>query len=83
MLEQSWKKIYSKTLTKSVQLSQPEHGFFQQNVRQNVAKYWHPSEKMVVLPPICSLLDFVLQGARVLCRIKKDEGDESLPVLDF
>ena len=31
MLEQSWKKIYSKTTTKSVPLIQPEHGFCQQN----------------------------------------------------
>ena len=83
MLEQSWKKIYSKTLTKLVQLLQPEHGFCQQNARQNVAKYWYPNEKMVVFPPICFLVDVVLYGAWVLYRIKKDQRDESLPVLVF
>ena len=31
MLGQSWKKIYSKTATKSVSLLQPEPGFCQQN----------------------------------------------------
>ena len=31
MLEQTWKKIYSKTTTKSVPVLQPEHGFCQQN----------------------------------------------------
>ena len=83
VLEKNWKKIYSKTLTKSVQLLQPEHGFCQQNARQNVAKYWYPSEKMVVFPAICFKVDFVLQCAWVLYRIKKGERDESLPVLAF
>ena len=31
VLEQSWKKVYSRTTTKSIQLLQPEHGFYQQN----------------------------------------------------
>ena len=83
MLKQSWKKIYSKTLTKSVQLLPPEHGFCQQNARQNVAKYWYLNEKMVLFPPICFLVDVVLQGAWLLYCIKKDEGDESLLVLAF
>ena len=29
------------------------------------------------------MVDVVPQGARVLCRINKDEGDESLPILVF
>ena len=31
VLEQSWKKIYSRTTTKSLPLLLPGHGFFQQN----------------------------------------------------
>ena len=37
VLEQSWKKVYSRTTTKSIPLLQPEHGFCQH-------------EKMVVVP---------------------------------
>ena len=66
-----------------MQLSQPEHGFCQQNARKNVTKYWYSSEKMVVFPPFCYLVDFVLQDAWILHRIKKDESDESLPVQLF
>ena len=36
-----------------------------------------------VFPPICFLVDVVPYGAWVLYRIKKDERDESLPVLVF
>ena len=31
MLGQSWKKVYSRATTKSIELLQPEHGFCQQN----------------------------------------------------
>ena len=50
---------------------------------KNVTKYWYSSEKMVVFPPFCYLVDFVLQDAWILHRIKKDESDESLPVQLF
>ena len=33
--------------------------------------------------PFVWMVDVVLQGARVLHRINKDEGDESLPFLVF
>ena len=47
MLEQSWKKK-SRATTKSVPLLQ-SMGFVNR-MDQNVAKYWYPNEKMVVVP---------------------------------
>ena len=49
---------------------------------QKAAKYWYQNEKWWWLPFV-SMVDVVLQGACVLYRINKDEGDESLPLLAF
>ena len=38
VLEQSWKKVYSRTTTKSIPLLRPEYGFCQQNGPE-LAKY--------------------------------------------
>ena len=47
---QSWKKVYSRTTTKSNPLLQPEHGFCQQNrPERGELQDWHPDEKMVVV----------------------------------
>ena len=48
---------------------------FVSRLDQNVAKYWYPNEKMVVVPQY--------PGAWVLYRISKDKGDEPLPPLAF
>ena len=51
MLEQSLKKVYSRTKTKVVPLLQPEHGFCQQNgPERGQVQDWYPNEKMVVVP---------------------------------
>ena len=51
VLEQSWKKVYSWTITKSIPLLQPEHGFCQQNrSERGQVQDWYPNEKMVVVP---------------------------------
>ena len=57
---------------------------FVNRMDQNVAKYWYPNEKMVVVP-VClnGRCCVVIQGAWVLYRISKDKGDESLPLLTF
>ena len=41
--------IHSRTTTKSVPLLQPELGFANR-MDQNMARYWYPNEKMVVVP---------------------------------
>ena len=41
--------IHSGTTTKSVPLLQPELGFVNR-MDQNMARYWYPNEKMVVVP---------------------------------
>ena len=77
MLEQSWKKVYSRILTKSIPMLQPEHEFCQQYVPEcGQLQDWYPDEKMMVAP--VSLVDVVLQGAWVLYHVNKDEGNESL-----
>ena len=53
---------------------------FVNRMDQNVAKYWYPNEKMVVVPVF---LNVIIQGVWVLHRINKDEGDQSLPLLAF
>ena len=51
MLEQSWKKVYSRTTIKSIPLLQPEHGFCQQNgLERGQVQDWHTNEKMGVVP---------------------------------
>ena len=51
LLEQSWKKVYSRTTTKSIPLLQLEHGFCQQNgLERGQVQDWYPNEKMVVVP---------------------------------
>ena len=51
MLEQSEKKVYSRTTTKSTPLSQPEPGFCQQNVPEHSqVQDWYPNEKIVMVP---------------------------------
>ena len=83
MLQQSWKKVYSRATTKSNPLLQPEHRFCHQNGPEDGQfQDWYPDEKMVVVPFVW-MVDVVLQGARVLYCINKDEGDESLPFLVF
>ena len=50
MLEQSWKKVYSRTTTKSIILLHPEQGFYQQNKpERGRVQHWYPNEKMVVV----------------------------------
>ena len=83
MLEQSWKKVYSRTTTKSVPLIQPEHGCCHQNVpERGQLRDWYPDEKMMVLL-VCLNGRCCTQGAWVLYRINKDEDDESLLFLVF
>ena len=55
---------------------------FDNGMDQNLAKYWYPNEKMVVVPVIL-MVDVILQGAWVLYDINKDERDESLPLRAF
>ena len=82
MLQQSWKKVHSRTTTKLNPLLQPQHGFCQQNGPEcGQLQDWCPDEKMWWSPFIW-MVD-VLQGARIFYRINKDEGDESLPLLVF
>ena len=51
VLEQSWKKVYSRTTTKSIPLLQPEHGFCPQNGPESDQVHdWYPNEKMLVVP---------------------------------
>ena len=51
VLEQSWKKVYSRKTTKSIPLLQPEHGFCQQNGPVGgQLQDWYPDEKMMVVP---------------------------------
>ena len=46
MLEQSLKKVYSRTTTKSVPLLQPEHGYCQQNwSERSQVKDWYRRKK--------------------------------------
>ena len=53
MLQQSWKKVYSRTTTKSNPLLHPEHGFCQQNGPEHgQLQDWYPDEEIVVVP-IC------------------------------
>ena len=80
MLEQSWKKVYSRTTTESIPMLQPDHGFYQQSVANyrigiRMRKWWWI--------PFVWMVDVVLQGAWVLYRVRKDEDDESLPLLVF
>ena len=83
MLEQSWKKVYSRTTTKSIPLLQPEHGFSQQNgLERGQIQDWYPNERMVVVP-VCLNSDVALQGAWVLYCINWGKGYESLPLLAF
>ena len=64
MLEQSWKKIYSRKATKSVPLLQPEHGFFQQNGPEHDPNENDGSSRFVWMADVV-----IVQGAWVLCRI--------------
>ena len=78
MLQQSWKKICSRTTTKPncvvfCQQNGPEHGQLQ---------HIYPDKEIEVVPFVW-MVDVVLQGPRVLYRINKDEGDESLPFLSL
>ena len=82
MLEQSWKTIYSRTTIKSVPLLQPEHGFCQQNGPQRGQVLVSAWKKWWWFPFVW-MVDVVIQGAWVLHRIKKDKGNESLPLLVF
>ena len=50
MLEQSLKKVYSRTTTKSIPLLQPEHGFCHQNRPEHGhVQDWYPNENMVMV----------------------------------
>ena len=72
MLEQSWKKVYSRATTTLIALLQPKHGFCQQNGPEcGQAQDWHPNEKMVVIPV----------SSNGLCC--SSEVLESLPLLAF
>ena len=55
---------------------------FDNGMDQNVAKYWYPNAKMVVVPVVL-MVDVILQGVWVLYGINKNERDESLPLLAF
>ena len=45
-----WNKVYLRTITKSILLLQPEHGFCQQNGPEcGQAQDCYPNEKMVVV----------------------------------
>ena len=95
VLEKSWKKVYSRTTTKSVPLLQPEHEFCQQNgSERGEVQYWYPNEKMLVVlvcfsngycwwSSFVSVMDIVLQGVWLLYHSNKYEGDESLPFPAF
>ena len=49
----SWKKVYSRTITKFIPLLHREHGFCQQNGPEGgQALDWYLNEKMVVIPVI-------------------------------
>ena len=49
VLEQSWKKVYSRATTKSILLLQPEHWFCRENKpERGRAQDWYPNKKMVV-----------------------------------
>ena len=50
MLQQSWKKVYSRTTTKSNPLLQPEHGFCQHGPKRDQLRDWYPDEKIMVVP---------------------------------
>ena len=83
MLEQSWKKVYSRTTTKSIPLVQPNHEFCQQNGPElGQLRDWYPDEKWS-WSLFLWMVDIVPQGAWVLYRITKDEGYKSLPFLVF
>ena len=83
MLEQIWKKVYSRTTTKSIPLLQPEHGFCQQNGPEcGQLKDWYPDEKMVVVS-VCLNGRCKSSGSWVLYGVNKDEGIEALPFLVF
>ena len=50
VLEQSWKKLYSRATTKSIPLLQPEHGFCQQDESEHgYVQDWYPNKKMLVV----------------------------------
>ena len=77
------KKMYSRKRTKSIPLLESEHGFCQKKKDQNVAKYSNGIQmKKWWWSPFIWMVDIVLQFVWVLYRIKKDEGDESLTLLD-
>ena len=81
MFEQSWKKVYSRTTTKSIPLLQPEHVFCQHNRLGNGQEQdWYPNEKMLVVPIYSSspMVDLVLKGVWVLNHINKAVGNESI-----
>ena len=83
MLEQSWKKVYSRTTTKSIPLLQPEHGFCQQNgPERHQVQDWYPNEKWW-WSTFVWMVDVFLQCVWVLYHINKVEGDESLPLVAF
>ena len=83
MFEESWKKVCSRTKTKSIPLLQPEHGFVDRmdqcvaNSRIGIRmKTWWCS-------PFVWKVDVVLPGARILYYVNKDGGDKSLLYLVF
>ena len=65
MLEQGWKKVYSRATTKPIPLLQPEHGFCQKNgSERRQTQDWYLNRKMVVVP-------FCLNGSCCsACRVR-------------
>ena len=77
MLEESWKKVCSR-ITNSIPLLQPEHGICQQNgPERGQVQDWYPMKNWW-WSPFVWVINVVPQGALVLHRINKDEGDESV-----
>ena len=82
MLEQSWEKLYSRATSKLIVLLQPEHGFCQQNGPEGgQVQDWYPNEKCW-WSTFVWMVDVVLRGVWVLHRVNKDEGEQSLLLLE-
>ena len=83
MSEQSWKKVYSRTTTKSIPLLQPEHRVCQQNgPERGQLQDWYPHKNMVIFP-VCLNGRSCSSGCAVFYRVNKDAGEESLLFLVF
>ena len=75
------KKTYSKTTANQIHCYNQNIGFVNR-MDQNVAKYWHPNKKLVVVP-VCLNGRCCYTGCVSSVGINKDKGDNSLSLLAF